>query len=80
MNIKRRLQGVMAAVMAGLMMVSAAGCAGNDGGTIATDGSASMEKVIGLLQEPFEAAYDGDTVTYNPTGPGTGKSASSGVQ
>ena len=75
MNIKRRLQGVMAAVMAGLMMVSAAGCAGNDGGTIATDGSTSMEKVIGILKETFEAANDGYTVTYNPTGSGTGITA-----
>ena len=41
-------------------------------GTVATDGSTSMEKVIGVLKESFEAANDGVSVTYNPTGSGAG--------
>ncbi|MGN0977467.1 MAG: substrate-binding domain-containing protein, partial [Faecousia sp.] len=41
-------------------------------GTVSTDGSTSMEKVIGVLKESFEAANSGVSVTYNPTGSGTG--------
>ncbi|MCM1215202.1 MAG: phosphate ABC transporter substrate-binding protein [Lachnospiraceae bacterium] len=44
-------------------------------GTVATDGSTSMEKVIGSLKETFEADNDGITVTYNPTGSGSGITA-----
>ena len=40
--------------------------------TISTDGSTSMEKVIGALGEAFEQEYAGVTFTYNPTGSGTG--------
>lgn len=40
--------------------------------TISTDGSTSMEKVIGALGEAFEQEYEGVTFTYNPTGSGTG--------
>lgn len=41
-------------------------------GTVSTDGSTSMGKVIGVLKESFEAANEGVSVTYNPTGSGTG--------
>lgn len=44
-------------------------------GTIATDGSTSMEKVIGVLGEAFEQQNDGVTFTYNPTGSGSGITA-----
>ena len=44
-------------------------------GTVATDGSTSMEKVIGALGEAFEAENDGVTFTYNPTGSGSGITA-----
>ena len=37
-------------------------------GTVSTDGSTSMEKVIGALSESFMAANGGVTVNYNPTG------------
>ena len=37
-------------------------------GTVSTDGSTSMEKVIGVLKETFEGMHDGVEVTYNPTG------------
>jgi phosphate transport system substrate-binding protein len=43
-------------------------------GTVSTDGSTSMEKVIGTLGEAFEADNSGVTFTYNPTG------SSSGIQ
>lgn len=50
-----------------------AGCGQkSDGGTVLTDGSTSMEKVIGALGEAFEQEYDSVTFTYNPTGSGTG--------
>ncbi|MDD5947427.1 MAG: substrate-binding domain-containing protein [Oscillospiraceae bacterium] len=39
--------------------------------TVATDGSTSMEKVIGVLGETFEVET-GISVTYNPTGSGSG--------
>ena len=42
------------------------------GGTVSTDGSTSMEKVIGALGESFMEANSGMTFTYNPTGSGSG--------
>lgn len=39
--------------------------------SVATDGSTSMEKVIGVLGEAFETET-GISVTYNPTGSGSG--------
>ncbi|MCD7944364.1 MAG: phosphate ABC transporter substrate-binding protein [Clostridia bacterium] len=41
-------------------------------GTVTTNGSTSMEKVIGSLGEAFEALYDGVTVEYSATGSGSG--------
>lgn len=41
-------------------------------GTVSTDGSTSMEKVIGALGEAFEEANKGISFTYNPTGSGSG--------
>lgn len=50
-----------------------AGCGKSSaGGTVSTDGSTSMEKVIGALGEAFEQGNSGVTFTYNPTGSGTG--------
>ena len=72
---------------AAIFCLTLAGCgqtpAGNSGagnnsesakltGTVATDGSTSMEKVIGALGEAFENHNDGVTFTYNPTGSGSG--------
>ena len=42
------------------------------GDTVSTDGSTSMEKVIGALGESFMEANKGTTFTYNPTGSGSG--------
>lgn len=45
---------------------------GNKGGSVSTDGSTSMEKVIGALGESFMAQNNGVTFTYNPTGSTSG--------
>ena len=44
-------------------------------GTVATDGSTSMEKVIGALGEAFMEANSGVNFTYNPTSSGSGITA-----
>ena len=44
-------------------------------GTVSTDGSTSMEKVIGALSESYMAANKDVTVNYNPTGSGGGITA-----
>ena len=41
-------------------------------GTVSTDGSTSMEKVINSLGESFTAVNTGVKFTYNPTGSGSG--------
>lgn len=40
--------------------------------TVSTDGSTSMEKVIGFLSEAYMAEHGDIKVTYNPTGSGSG--------
>lgn len=53
----------------------AAAAASSDlSGTVGTDGSTSMEKVISYLSESFMEEYPNVEVTYNPTG------SSSGIQ
>ena len=49
-----------------------AGCGAKTDGSVSTDGSTSMEKVIGALGESFMANNEGTTFTYNPTGSGSG--------
>ena len=44
-------------------------------GTVATDGSTSMEKVIGALGESFKIINPNVAFTYNPTGSGSGITA-----
>ncbi len=62
---------VISIFAAALIMCSTfAGCS-SEKEAVATDGSTSMEKVIGVLGETFEADT-GITVTYNPTGSGSG--------
>ncbi len=41
-------------------------------GTVSTDGSTSMEKLIGVMSESFMKKNSDITVTYNPTGSGSG--------
>ena len=54
-----------------LLFLTACGGSGG-GGSVATDGSTSMQEVIGALGEAYSQAHSGVTVTYNPTGSGSG--------
>ena len=50
-----------------------AACSGKtESKTVSTDGSTSMEKVIGILSEQFMEDNDKVTITYDATGSGTG--------
>ena len=49
-----------------------AGCGLAKAASVSTDGSTSMEKVIGALGESFMNENKGVTFTYNPTGSGSG--------
>ena len=66
---KRIITLAIVVVLAAAMSV---GCASRGSGTVSTDGSTSMEKVIGALGESFMEANKGTTFTYNPTGSGSG--------
>ena len=89
---------VLAAVLAGMMVMSMAACGGEStsassentteaktetttqteeskqpetsslSGSVSTNGSTSMEKVIGILSEEFMAKNPDVSVTYDPTG------------
>ena len=52
-----------------------AGGANEGSQIVSTDGSTSMEEVIGSLAEAFMMEHGNITVTYNPTGSGSGISA-----
>ena len=67
---------VLVIALAALTLV---GCAKKDTSPVTTDGSTSMEKVIGTLGEAFKEK-EGIDVTYNPTGSGSGiKAVSEGT-
>lgn len=67
---KRIISVLLMAVMTACIL---AGCGSDSvGGTVSTDGSTSMEKVIGALGEAFEQNNTDVTFTYNPTGSGAG--------
>ncbi len=79
---KKLISLVLAALMA-LTLFAACGKTNDDNkdnnddnaevtGTVSTDGSTSMEKVIMSLGESFQAENKGITVGYNPTGSGSG--------
>ena len=63
--------------LAAVLALSLAACGNSDSisGKVATDGSTSMEKVIGALKETFEGENKGVEVTYNPTGSSAGITA-----
>ena len=66
---KKMLTMMMTVILALALL---AGCgSSNSGGAVATDGSTSMEKVIGALGEAFQNDT-GISFTYNPTGSGSG--------
>ena len=68
---------IICIALAAVMALSLVACGGNNGltGKVATDGSTSMEKVIGALKETFEGENKGVEVTYNPTGSSAGITA-----
>ena len=62
------------------VLCTLAGCSDSKSGTVSTDGSTSMESVIGILGEQYMKDNSGITVTYNPTGSGSGiKAAADGT-
>ena len=82
---KKLISLILAALMA-LSLFAACGKSDNGGttdnkdnaevtGTVSTDGSTSMEKVIMSLGEAFQADNKGITVGYNPTGSSSGITA-----
>ena len=63
---------IITMVMAAVMLLSVfTGCGGKAESSVTTDGSTSMEKVIGALGEAFQNDT-GISFTYNPTGSGSG--------
>ena len=75
---KKTFTCVLAAVLGTIVCASSAlltSCSSGEAKTVSTDGSTSMEKVIGALGEAFEADNSGTTFTYNPTGSGSGITA-----
>lgn len=70
---KKKVKKMLACMMVATTLVMATtGCSQKEAGTVSTDGSTSMEKVIGALGEAFEEQNSGVTFTYNPTGSGSG--------
>lgn len=69
---------LMAGVLTGCGNTGSADTQGTAGGSgdspqvVATDGSTSMEKVIGFLSEAYMEEHEDKKVTYNPTGSSAG--------
>lgn len=68
----KKIISIALAAAIGLTMLSGCGSSKSETGTVSTDGSTSMEKVIGALGEAFMGNNSGDKFTYNPTGSGSG--------
>lgn len=77
----KKVISIMLVAVLVLAMMTGCGGEGNEneangtGGTVSTDGSTSMEKVIGALGEAFEENNSGVSFTYNPTGSSSGITA-----
>ena len=80
----KKLTGTITALLIGSLMLAGCGSPTPNGGdtatsepakaqaTVSTDGSTSMEKVIGYLSEAYMEDNKNVKVTYNPTGSGSG--------
>ena len=68
---KKIITVMMCLIMAVSMLAACSNDGGKPKGSVSTDGSTSMEKVIGGLGEAFQN-NTGITFTYNPTGSGSG--------
>lgn len=69
---KRNLKFIALGLSAMLGAVALTGCGSSSSGTVSTNGSTSMEEVMGALSEQYQNDNSGVTVTYDPTGSGTG--------
>ena len=71
---KKRNLKLIALGLTGLMGVAAlTGCGSKEkSATVSTNGSTSMEEVMGALSEQYQKDNEGVKVTYDPTGSGTG--------
>lgn len=67
---KKKMIGL--ALMAAMALGTLSGCGQKEASAVSTDGSTSMEEVIGVLGEAFMEKNEGITFTYNPTGSGSG--------
>lgn len=68
----KKIVSILLAIAMSALLFSGCGKAAKSTGSVSTDGSTSMEKVIGALGESFMSANSGVTFTYNPTGSGSG--------
>lgn len=78
----KKIVSITLAVMVILMALSGCGAASGNSlfGSVSTNGSTSMEKVIGILSEQFMEDNKDVTITYDATGSGTGiEAAASGT-
>lgn len=69
MKTSRFMSAAFALILASASMT---GCGSKTEKSVSTDGSTSMEKVIGYLSEAYMADNSDVKVTYNPTGSGAG--------
>ena len=63
---------MIAMMLAAVMLLGILTGCGASGSSVSTNGSTSMEKVIGVLAEQYMADNSGVTITYDATGSGTG--------
>ncbi|MBQ3089409.1 MAG: phosphate ABC transporter substrate-binding protein [Oscillospiraceae bacterium] len=64
---------ILSLLLALTLTLALTGCSSGSGdASVSTDGSTSMEKVIGALGERFMEDHPNTTFTYNPTGSGSG--------
>lgn len=71
---KKMILGFLVGVMS-IGVLAGCGNKEKESRMVATDGSTSMEKVIGILGEAFMEENNGVNFTYNPTGSGSGIAA-----
>ena len=72
-KIKMKVKRIMGTALAFMIAVSSmTACGDKTEKTVSTDGSTSMEKVIGYLSEAYMAENSDVKITYNPTGSGSG--------
>ncbi len=63
---------IISTILMAAMLLSLAACGGSEGATVNTDGSTSMEKVMGALIEAYKEIEENVTVNYSGTGSGSG--------